>query len=204
MKYKIELSFRGTGVIGIKLTEEEKDELLDQDLEEVYMDWCEKKDFEYDFEYTFLTKNTDRYLLTIKDEADNVVYESEDVKDLLKNDKTWDIEDFDYEMQGEEDGYYLLDIPTIKGCFYTGELDIDGEFDPSKLYVVQSDRISDELTGDTMYPITLYYQKEETPNLDNDMVYMEFESDLGEQYWDIYLMKLEYGDEWHDLKREED
>jgi len=204
MKYNIELSFRGTGVIGIKLTEEEKDELLNQDLEEVYMDWCEKKGFEYDFEYTFLTENTDRYLLTIKDEADNVVYESEDVKDLLKNDKTWEIEDFDYEMQGEEDGYYLLDIPTIKGCFYTGELDIDGEFDPSKLYVVQSDRINDELTGDTMYPITLYYQKEETPNLDNDMVYMEFESDLGEQYWDIYLMKLEYGDEWQNLKREED
>ena len=28
---------------------------------------------------------------------------------------------------------------------------------------------------------------------------MEFESDLGEQYWDIYLMELEYGDEWHNL-----
>ena len=200
MKYKIELGFRGTGVKGLKLTEEEKDELLEvDDLEEVYEDWVEKKGYEFDFEYTFLTKNTDRYQLTIKDENDNIVYQSDNVKDLLKNDKTWKIEDFDFEMQGEEDGYYLLDIPTIKGCWYFGDLEIDGDFDPEKLYVIQDDRISDELTGDAMYPIVLYYQKGEKPNLDNDKIQMEFESDLGEQYWDIYLMELEYGDEWHNL-----
>ncbi len=200
MKYKIELGFRGTGVKGLKLTEEEKDELLEvDDLEEVYDDWLEKKDYEFDFEYTFLTENTDRYQLTVKDENDNIVYQSDNVKDLLKNDKTWDIEDFDYEMKGEEDGYYLLDIPTIKGCWYLGDLEIDGDFDPEKFYVIQDDHISDELIGDTMYPIVLYYQKGEKPNLENDKIEMEFESDCGEQYWDIYLMELEYGDEWHNL-----
>lgn len=201
MKYKIELSFRGTGVQALKLTEQEKNELLEvDDLEEVYNDWLEKKDYEYDFEYVFMTENTDRYQLTVKDENDNIVYQSDDVNDLLKNDKTWKIEDFDYEMQGEEDGYYLLDIPTIKGCWYLGDLEIDGEFDPNKLYVIQDDRISDELTGDAMYPIVLYYQKGEKPNLDADMIEMEFESDCGEQYWDIYLMELKYGDEWINLR----
>lgn len=87
MKYKIGLYFRGTGVKGFSLTEEEKDNLLEvDDLEDAYFEMADEKEDDYAFDHIFLTESSDRYELRVTDENGKVVYESENVKDLLNND----------------------------------------------------------------------------------------------------------------------
>lgn len=88
----------------------------------------------------------------------------------------------------------------MKGCGYETTLDINGKFEPEKLYVIQDRYIDDELFNDTTYPPCLYYQKGEEPHIETDYLDMELiGEDFDDQYWDIYLMELECEDEWHNL-----
>lgn len=205
MKYTIELAVRGKGVQLLALTEEGKDQLLDEDLDDIYMDYIEEREFDFWLEQTFLTPDCDRFRLTIKDENGNVVYETTDPKVL--NDYTMN-EGGDPQVEGWSfsgllDNYYLTRIQTLKGCFFTGEFELDEPFDESKLYILQSDEINDELLGNDVYSLrALYYQRGEGYDMERDQIELEDEGDSEEQYYDTYLMKVEDGDYWTNLQEE--
>lgn len=205
MKYFIELGVRGRGVELIELTEDEKNKLLKEKcLNDVYLDWVDECGYNFELERYFLTPNVDRFTLTIRDENNNVVYESEDVMEL--EDRTFD-DDGECQVKGwtfdgVKDGYYLTRIQTIKGCWYEGEFEIDGTFDKDKLYVVQDKNIEEELLGDYVFPLgVIYYQKGDGYDMIRDEIELEFISDFGEQYWDTRLYKLRYKCSWTNLHK---
>lgn len=203
--YTIELAVRGKGVQALELDEDEKDDLLEEDLENAWFEWAEEKDYDFLVEGQYLTWGCDRYRLTIKDENGNVVYNSTDVKEL--NDFTYDDDDNEiegWEFKGLEDGFYLTHIQTLQGCFYSGQFELDTPFDKDKLYLVRDTVINDELMSDDVFPMDkLYYQRGEKPNMEEDII--ELDSDLGEeeQYYDTYLMEVSDGDYWHNLQEED-
>lgn len=205
MKYKIELGFRGRGIQLLKVTDEEKENLSGENLEQDYFDLIDEKDYNFELEDTFITKESDRFSLAVRDEFGEVVYEIDDVKDILKKDMTDIFNEDDgaalggWKFEGIPDGSYLVDVQTLKGIYYTAELDIEGEFNPEKLYIIKSTKLDDELTGEDMYPVDLYYKREETPNLKRDYIDLDCQEYGDEQYWDIYLMSVEYGNEWMNL-----
>ena len=206
MKYKIEFSFRARGIQLLKVTDEEKENLFEtDDLEQTYFEMVDEKDYDFELEDAFLTKNVDRFSLVVKDESGEIIYESDDVEDLLKKDMTDIFNEDDgaalggWKFKGIKDGTYLVDVQTLKGNYITGELDIDGEFDPDRLYIIKSTELDDELTGEDMFSTSLYYKREETPNLEKDYIDLDWMDYGEEQYWDIYLMNVEYGNEWMNL-----
>ena len=122
MKYNIEIEVRAHGVQLIKLTEEEKEQLLkENDLDNVYGDWVNKCEYNFELEGRYLTPDVDRYYLTITDEDGENVFESEDVEDI--EDKTYNEEGEEIQVEGwtfegVEDGFYLARLQTIRGCFF--------------------------------------------------------------------------------------
>lgn len=204
MKYTIELGVRARGVQLLELTEKETKELLKENLDEVYLDWIDKKEYEFTVECQYLMSTVDRFSLTIKDENDNIVYESDNFNDLI--DKTYDdngdIQVTGWKFKGVKDGNYLTRVQVIKGCWYTGEFVLNEPFDKDKLYIVQDDEINEELLGDYVFPVyTLYYQKGGGYDMNRDQILLDFESDYGEQYYSTHLYKLTQGDWWHDLQK---
>ena len=207
MKYFIEFGVRALGVQLIELTEEEKNVLLEEEnLNDVYYDWVEKCDYNFELEGYYLTPTSDRYTLIIRDENNNIVYESEDVEEL--EDKTYydngEKQVKGWNFKGVKDGYYLTRFQTIKGCYYTGEFELETSFDKNKLYVIQDEFINDELTGDYTFPMcTIYYQNGDGYDMLRDKIDLDFESDYGEQYWETRLLKVEQYDYWIDLRKKE-
>lgn len=207
MKYTIYLSARSKGLQLLNLTEDEKNELLkEESLDSVYLDWVEKKDEEYTLEGEFLCSDVDRYYLSVEDEEGNTVYESEEVDDLLDNDRTYLDEDLEetiegYEFVGIGDGFYLVRMQVIKGCSYTCELEIEEPFDATKLYVIRDMFVNDELMGDTVFPITaVYYLRGNTPDPTTDNLDWDYDGDHEEQYYDTYLYEVSDKDYWNCLK----
>lgn len=208
MKYTISLGVRAIGIQMLKLSVKEKDILLkedlDEDLDEIFMDWSEQKGYGYAYEMQCLGNNVDRFSLRVKDVNGKTVYYSENVKDILKNDKTYDKYDKPikgFKFKGAKDGIYLTRVSIIKGCLFTGELEIDGKFDKSRLYIIRDENIDDELTGGYLYPcINIFYQLGNKPDMGKDNLKWIYDSDMGEQYWDTYLMRVENENEWENLK----
>ena len=205
-KYTRELGVRAKGVQLLELAEEEKNELLEEDLDEVYLDWIEEKEYDFALEGQYLTSEVDRFGLTIKDEKGEIVFESDDIKSLLERDKTYDEDEGEiqvkgWEFQGVKDGNYLTRIQIVKGCWYTGEFELNEPFNKEKLYIVRDNKINDELLGDNVFPVdTLYYQRGEGYDINRDKILLDFESDYGEQYFNTYLYKLTERDWWHNLQ----
>ena len=206
MKYNIEIEVRAHGVQLIKLTEEEKEQLLkENDLDNVYGDWVNKCEYNFELEGRYLTPDVDRYYLTITDEDGENVFESEDVEDI--EDKTYNEEGEEIQVEGwtfegVEDGFYLARLQTIRGCFCYGEFELDEPFDESKLYRVLDEKISDELLGDSVYPFfKLYYQQGEGYDMNRDQIDLEDDGCDEEQYWQTLLLKLENRDEWTNLRK---
>ena len=154
-------------------------------------------------ECQYLTSNIDRYGLTIRDENNNIVYESESFYDLV--DRTYDEEDDEiqgWNFKGFKTGYYLTHLQVIKGCFWTGEFELNEPFDVTKLYILQDQVIDDGLLGDYVYPTNvLYYQRGEGYDMNRDKIELDFEDDMGEQYFDTFLFKLEDKNVWLDLQK---
>ena len=62
--------------------------------------------------------------------------------------------------------------------------------------------IDDELLGDYVYPTNvLYYQRGEGYDMNRDKIELDFEDDMGEQYFDTFLFKLEDKNVWLDLQK---
>lgn len=205
-KYSIDLGVRSVGVQMIRLTEDEKNELMKEEcLEDIFFDWVDICNSEFEVEGCYLTPDVDRYSLTVTDDDDDdVVYESEDVTDL--NDKTFDEESGEpqvkgWKFEGVREGFYLIKISTVKGSSYMGELEIEEPFDENKLYIVQDTELDDQLVRNCIYPIwNLYYQKGEGYDMERDSIDVEFISDYGDQYYDVYLIEVKESNYWVNLQ----
>ena len=207
-RYTVELGVRARGVQLLELTDDEKEELLDENLDEVYLDWVDKKEYGFALEAQYLTSEVDRFSLAITDENGDIVFETEDVEEFLERDKTYDEDEEQvkgWEFKGFKDGFYLTRIQTIKGCWYTGEFELTEPFDEEKLYLVRDSQIDEELLGDYPYPLgVLYYQNGEGYDMNRDEILLDYDSDMGEQYYDTYLLKLVDTCWWQNLQESYD
>lgn len=206
MKYIIELSVRSKGVQLLSLNEDEKEQLLDEDLNEVYLDWIAEKDYDFALEAQYLMYDCDRFRLTIKDENNKVVYETDNPRNL--NDRSVD-EDGEpingWEFLGVEDGIYLTRLQTIKDSFVSGTFELDEPFDKDRLYIIKDTEIDDELMGDDVFPLdTIYYQRGESMNVEEDVINLDFDDDMGEQYYDTYLMRVKKKNLWQNLQEDDE
>ena len=195
MKYFIELSARAVGLQLLKLSEEEKNEFLDgRDTEEVF----EERYDDLALERQFLSPEVDRFALTIRDENDNIVYETENVKDLefKTYDDNGDVQVKGWNFEGIADGFYLTKVQTIKGYQCEGEFELEGTFEKDKLYIVHDQNLYDEIIGEELSPIHyIYYQKGEGYEISRDQIYLEDLSDWEEQYVQTALFEIK--DNWY-------
>lgn len=180
-KYVFDFGLRAKGLQLIKITEDQKKEVLarlkaNEYLDDIFMDFQERLDYEFALERQYVTYGCDRYgfaiweVLDLEDEdidqlteldiyniirgdTDDVkIYESEDVDDFIREkDKTYD-EDYDlqvegWKFEGIEDGDYLAKAQTLKGTSYQGLFVLDEVFDENKLYIVRDKNIDEEFIG---------------------------------------------------------
>lgn len=149
MKYSIRISGYGSEITIGSVTDEEKEilsnpdkdlqELVFEDLEEV-CGWSEIDDQFHCF------GATSPFTITIKDENDNELYEINEA-DVYK----YDTDDFSLietefpEIDATKD--LLVCYSGEKGTFFLGEIEVEGEFDLTKLKII----ISDVEVGDNFY-----------------------------------------------------
>lgn len=137
-KYKIEVSGRGADCYIYKLTDEQFQELNDGGADEDDMsvdDICEVLNVDYitDTETVMLGAYYEEnlYHVSVKDENDQVVWESSNDLEILD-------EDEDYKIVYDEP-HLLICEDLLKGSFYNYVLELEEDFDPKKLTVIVSD-----------------------------------------------------------------
>ena len=195
-KYTIELSLWAKGVQLLDVTEEEKNELSEGNLNDVFYDWASKYDYDFYYERQFICPNTEYFELVVKDEEDNVVYETQSVSDL--SDKT--DEDKSREFKGVKDGYYLARVQNLKGMFFCGELELDEPFDADKLYLIQDSKLDREFVNEPLYPLgSIYYQQGEGYDSNRDEISLDNEGDMRETECKTTLFDTVNGNEWYIL-----
>jgi hypothetical protein len=68
-----------------------------------------------------------------------------------------------------------------------------------------TDDEKEELLGDYPYPLgVLYYQNGEGYDMNRDEILLDYDSDMGEQYYDTYLLKLVDTCWWQNLQESYD
>jgi len=133
--------------------------------------------------------NSETFSLIVKDENDNVVYETNDPSSIPmfyrytydnKSYKYYDEEEdeegdpiahdlSDFEFNELPDGFYLVENIDCKWTYFEGEIETD-EFDPSKLAFYPSETLDDYLCEDDVFLSCIRY----------DGARIEFEDDI----WD--------------------
>jgi len=169
-KYRIVIDGTGGELTIGNVSDEEKEilsnpdkdliELVNEDLEEI-CSWSEIDDQIHRFGVT------ESFTLTIYDEEDNELYKLDD-SDNTKYD-TDDFEMFEFEYpEINEDADILLCYSTEKGRFFDGYIEVDGDFDITKLKIkISSDiEVGDFYYGDIMEGV--YYNGEEVDNFGGD------------------------------------
>jgi hypothetical protein len=134
MNYKIEIYGRGSEFTLYELTEEQKEQLIEGDVEEDGMGYdqiCEVLEVEdYYSGDSQLALYDGEYYIKVLDESDNVIWESEDGHEFP-----------DAELANlYEEGDYLLIDDYQKGHFFTYFLEADS-FDPKLLTPVSTEYI---------------------------------------------------------------
>ena len=157
MKYKIQLGGRGCDIWIHEITEEQKQILKEGNVEVDQMDYDEIAEVlnrdsvdDIDISYTGVYNRLDSIVIEVKDENDNLVFDSTKTEGwYFDNDTLMEYEDFDSVHQEENK---LLVESYSKGNFFNFELETE-EFDPKKLSpkVVEVGEAIEIITG-------LYYE----------------------------------------------
>jgi hypothetical protein len=212
MKYRIELSVNGWDTRLFLLDQEHVDEALNcgDSLKKFYRNYVENWDdpIDPDFERYYITSESDDFILEVKDENGETIYELNDVDDYISNDKT-EIEDEDgyltdidgYEFVGIEDGMYLVRIASNRNCSGYAEIELDHPFNPDRLYIVRSSHVDDELMDDTVYEMfQLYYQRGEGFDLKRDLIELLNNGWDDETYASYNLLKVSDKNYWQEIE----
>lgn len=150
MKYSVRISGYGSELTIGTVNEEEKAilsntekdiyEIVNEDLEEVSGSWSEIDDQFHGF------GATTPFTVTIEDEQGNELYEIDDEsKDKHDTDDFQLFETESPEIDATKD--LLICYTSEKGSFFLGYVELEGEFDLTKLKIV----ISDIEVGDVFY-----------------------------------------------------
>ncbi len=207
MKYKVEFQGFPLWVRMYRLDEDIQEELsidIDNDpFEEMWEKFDENHDPDIE---RYLAVADDEILISVKDENDNVVFKAESIYDikLLPNFDDVDEEDIDgYDFEGVEDGTYLVRQEKEEWSFWEADLELDTDFDPSRLYLIRDKRLNDEFCGECCVPMgVIYYQKADNIDLKNDNLDLEFlENNGSKDYW--YNISSVEEQEFWDLIRED-
>lgn len=129
--------------------------------------------------------NIDEFLLEVMDEDGDVVYSTEDIESIktfpyYDEEKEEDIDAPDFTPKTPQTGDYLLKNTVLGCCNITAELDIDGEFDSSKLSFHPSANLDCQICEDDVFLSCLRY--------DNEEIYPEHEfeeDDIDHVYYKI-------------------
>jgi hypothetical protein len=207
-KYTIELYMRGHGIHLIPLSETEIEELLNlEDLEEPWYERANDPDDLFAHYGFYYTRACDRFGLAVRDEDGVIIYETEEMKELLCKDRTKDEEGkiiSGWKWIGIDSGVYLTRISTVKGLCYEGEIELEEPFDADKLYVVQNRNIPNTILQRKIYSLAdLFYIRGEECDLEDDVIEMYSECTESEQYWDTYICEITHGiesDEWDTIR----
>jgi hypothetical protein len=132
MKYKISISGRGADMYVHKLNEEQQNVLSEASVDNVIKSKMEYEDINEvlghpadESDDVFAGVYQTDYVIIVRDENDNLVFES---------DEDWDFNpdaEYHHESLFEEEGYLIVES-YCKGTFFEYELEAD-EFDPDKL-----------------------------------------------------------------------
>lgn len=206
-KFTIEYGCRPMNIKLFSLTDEQVEKSKEYDtIEDFYASLYEDEDNfpEQEYDGVHIIDSVSHFIFTVKDEEDNIVYETEDVKDYFALQKTIDEDgecnkDIDWEFEGIISDNYLVVVSILRGFFGSAKIDCD-EFDINKLYILHSKYINDELTGsDTFDFFELYYQQGEGYNQERDILYVRDDNNYDECYSEYQILSLKDKDQWIEL-----
>ena len=176
-KYKISIEGYGAEITIGSVTEEEKAilnndekdlvEIVNEDLEEI-CGWSEIDDQFHGW------GATDVFTITVEDEEGKVIYEI-DNDDMYKHD-TDEFELFDFECpEIDEEQELLMCVSSEKGTFFLGDIEVDGEFDITKLRItIASDiEVGENYFGEIITGV--YYDGEEIDSYGGDTIGKSFD-----------------------------
>lgn len=135
MKYKIEIVGRGFDCFIHKITEEQLNDLIVNEIEsnlatidEVAEILSIDDPLDTDLVHTGFYNNPEQYIIRITN------IDSDEVLDF----KDYDFDDYDYIASYRDDNYLIIS-DSVKGNIFNYQIDIDGEFDIEKLKPVVLD-----------------------------------------------------------------
>lgn len=210
MKYKVEFQGFPLWVRMYRLDEDIQEELsidIDNDpFEEMWEKFDENHDPDIE---RYLAVADDEILISVKDENDNVVFKAESINDIkmlpnFEDDEEDDVIDRDgYGFVGVEDGTYLVCQVKEEWSFWEAELELDTDFDPSRLYLIRDKKLNDEFCGEVCAPIgDLYYQKADNIDPKNDNLDLEFISNNGSKSCWYNISSVEQQDFWNLIRED--
>ena len=211
MKYKVEFQGYPLWVRMFLLDDDIQEELsIDIDNDPFEEMWGKfDGNYDYNVERELAVAGDDKILISVKDENDNVVFKAESIYDIkllptFDDDEEDDVIERDgYGFEGVEDGTYLVRQEKEDWSFWEGDLELDTDFDPSRLYLIRDKKLNDEFCEDACAPMgVLYYQKADNIDPENDNLDLEFlESTGSKDYW--YNISSVEEQEFWDLIRED-
>jgi len=174
MKYYINLDCRACSRRGHKIDDQElvdriKEANEDDTIDELWFNYAEETDWECDCDQEYAIQ--DRFNLTVTDEDNNTIYETnklDDIKLVDEGGKTRSI---------FSKGLWFVRESTWKGAGWIYSMEIDEPFDSSKLYFTKTHYYEDN-NYDIRYVNMLSYE---------GIGYLEIEEENGwfeEQYYD--------------------
>lgn len=203
-KFTIEYGCRPINIKLFSLTDDQVEKSKEYDTHIEFYGSLYEDDFpEPEYEGIHITDRASRFSFTVKDEEGNIVYETENIKDYLALQKTFDEEgeyNKDWEFEGIKDGKYLVVASILRGFYGGVEIECE-KFDINKLYILHSKYINDELTGsDTFDFFELYYQQGEGYDKERDILPVDDINDtLDESSIDCEILELKKKDLWTEL-----
>jgi hypothetical protein len=135
MKYKIEITGRGVDCYVHKINEDQKNDLIDNDIESNFADINEVANilsiddvFDTDLVHTGFYNDSENYIITITYVDGNKTLELKD----------YYFDDYEYTSLYRDDNYLIIS-DQVKGNILNYEIDIEDEFDIGKLKPVVID-----------------------------------------------------------------
>lgn len=182
--YTVELSIKGATEVRLYSVDDEVQEALDDigGVEEVDLDFLEDNDLYNEYGTIVMDDCTlddsETFSLEVKDEDDNVIYETTDPGSIVrypeyeydeeKEEDVW-LPTPSFEFKGVEPGTYLVENNDLKWCTLTGEFEAD-EFDPKKLSFHPSEIFDKILCDEDVFLSELRYDNQK---LDIEVDYID-------------------------------
>jgi hypothetical protein len=150
-KYRILVGGKGAECYVHRIDKEKRKILLDLKIEEDKMENDEIAEvlgvhFVTDSDDIYLGPyyNSETYHISVYDENENLVWESNDQHKFQE-------EQIEYEFEDEDDDVLVVE-DYVKGTFYTYEIELEQNFDPTKLTPIVSEIPNDiSIVSDLMY-----------------------------------------------------